>query len=105
MAEQEKGAPTEPVLDLSDLKTHYVNWYRILGTGEEMLIDLALTPNLGVVTADPIHVKDRLVLSVFTAKRLLHHLGAAVGHYENIFGRVEIDVPTRLRGAAANRQI
>jgi hypothetical protein len=104
MAEPEQ-APVEPVLDLSELRTHYVNWYRILGTGEELLIDLAMTPNLGVVTRDPIQVKDRLVLSIYTAKRLLHHLHAAVSHYEGIFGRVEIDVPTRLRSAAGKQQL
>ena len=61
-----------------------------------MILEFALTPHLGVVTEDPIRVKHRMVLSYYTAKRLLTHLQMAVQRHEAAFGSVEIDVGKRV---------
>jgi len=43
-------------------------------------------------------------MSFYTAKRLLTHLHYAVKRYENVFGPLEIDVPTRLQALSAARK-
>src|SRR5438105_68676 len=83
MAEQEKtppapapgqAAPPQAPLDFTDVVSSYTNWYQVTGTAEELILDFGLTPHLGVVTEDPIRVRQRLVMSFYTAKRLLAHL-------------------------------
>jgi hypothetical protein len=104
MAEETRSPRTaEPALDHSDMLTTYANWYQVLGTPEEVMVELAVTPALGVVTADPIHVKHRVVLSFQTAKRLAAHLHYAIRRYESVFGEVEIDIPTRIRKLAEKK--
>jgi hypothetical protein len=90
----------ETPLDHSDVTTAYANWYQVLGTPEELIVELGVTPNLGVVTADPIQVKQRLVMSFYTAKRLVTHLHYAIRRYESVFGELEIDVPARMHALA-----
>jgi hypothetical protein len=60
-----------------------------------------LTPTLGLVTDAPIRVKQRIVMSFYTAKRLVAHLHYAIRRYESAFGSLEIDIPTRLQAIAA----
>jgi uncharacterized protein DUF3467 len=92
------AAPVEPPLDLSQVETAYANWYRVTGTAEELLVEFALTPHLGVVTDEPIRVKQRLVLSFYTAKRLLAHLHYALKRHEAFFGPLEMDLRKRIKG-------
>jgi hypothetical protein len=92
-----KDLPREAPLDLSDITTTYANWYQVVGTPEELIVDFGLTPTLGIATEKPIRVKQRLVMSFWTAKRLLTHLHYAIRRYESAFGPLEIDVPTRLQ--------
>ena len=98
------AAPAEAPLDLSQVETSYANWYRITGTGEELLVEFALTPHLGVVTDDPIRVKQRLVLSFYTAKRLLAHLHYALKRHESFFGPLEMDIRKRIKAPPGNIQ-
>lgn len=97
MAHEEKH---ETPLDHSKVTTAYANWYQVLGTPEELIVELGVTPNLGVVTPDPIQVKQRLVMSFYTAKRLVTHLHYAIRRYESVFGELEIDVPARMQALA-----
>src|SRR5262245_53471270 len=105
MAEQGKqvGA-TEYPLDLSDVTSTYANWYQVIGTPEEVMIEFGLTPQLGVVTSEPVRVKHRMVMSFYTAKRLMTHLHYAIKRYESVFGTLEIDVPKRIKALAAGRK-
>lgn len=98
------SAPAEAPLDLSEVETSYANWYRITGTGEELLMEFALTPHLGIVTDDPIRVKQRLVLSFYTAKRLLAHLHYALKRHESFFGPLEMDLHKRIKGQPGDGQ-
>jgi hypothetical protein len=85
-------------VDLSTLATGYVNWYRFTGSAEELIIDLGLAPQLGQLpVTEPIKVTHRLVMSFFTAKRLLHTLNRAVSTYEAHYGHVEVDFHKRGR--------
>jgi hypothetical protein len=68
----------------------------VVGTPEELMVEFGVTPKLGVVTSDPVRVRHRMVLSFYTAKRLVAHLHYAIRRYESVFGEIEIDVPKRL---------
>ncbi|HKB40823.1 MAG TPA: DUF3467 domain-containing protein [Gemmataceae bacterium] len=106
MAEAERKAapPQEAPLDTSHMQTTYTNWYRVTGTAEEFILEFGLSPSLGM-TADPIRVSDRLVMSFYTAKRLLAHLTYALQQHERAFGALEIDVMRRLQQAQQLRQL
>jgi hypothetical protein len=98
-----KDVPQEAPLDLSELTTTYTNWYQVVGTPEELIVDFGLTPTLGVATKKPIRIKQRLVMSFWTAKRLLSHLHYAIRRYEDTFGPLEVDVPTRLQALSKSK--
>lgn len=104
MSEPKVEGVHELPLDMSRLTTSYANWYQVTGTPEELLLDFGVTPSLGVVTDDPVRVSQRLVMSFYTAKRLLTHLHYAVKRYENVFGPLEIDLPTRLQALSAAKK-
>ncbi len=97
-------ARTETPLDYSDVATAYSNWYQVLGTPEEVILEFGLTPSLGMVTAEPVRIKQRLVMSFYTAKRLVTHLHYAIRRYESIFGELEIDVPARIQAIVEARE-
>jgi hypothetical protein len=98
-------APSEYPLDTSEVSNVYANWYQVIGTPEELLIELGLTSKLGVVTDDPVRVRQRLVMSFYTAKRLVTHLHYAVRRYESVFGEIEIDVPKRLEALSTKSKV
>jgi hypothetical protein len=85
-------------VDISGMSTYYANFFRATGTPEEMLLDFGIFAEHGQKTiTQPIKVSHRLVLSFFTAKKLLGTLYHAVNRYESMFGPVETDVQKRLR--------
>jgi Protein of unknown function (DUF3467) len=90
-----EAAPKMAPLDLDHVTTIYTNWYRVTGSPEEMILEFGLTPTLGMVTEDPIRVSQRLVMSFYTAKRLLAHLHYAVKRHEEVFGTLEMDFRKR----------
>lgn len=92
-----EDTPAEYPLDMSEVTNTYANWYQVVGTPEELMIEFGLTPKLGMVSEDPVRVKQRLVLSFYTAKRLVTHLHYAIRRFESVFGDIEIDVPKRLQ--------
>jgi len=87
----------EAPVDVSNVTTTYTNWYRVTGSPEELLLEFGLTPNMGIVTEEPIRVSQRLVMSHYTAKRLLAHLHYALKRHEEIFGQLEMDFRKRAR--------
>jgi len=85
-------------VDLSTMATGYVNWFRFTGSAEELVIDLGLAPQLGQMPpTEPIKLNHRLVMSFYTAKRLLQNLNRAVGIYEQHYGALEVDPARRMR--------
>jgi hypothetical protein len=97
-----EAAPTQAqmpqiTLDMSELESVYANWYRVTGTPEELILDFALNPEHVRPPSQPIKLTNRLIISFYTAKRLLGALQFAVSRYESMFGPIEIDVQRRLR--------
>jgi Protein of unknown function (DUF3467) len=84
-------------LDMSDMSSVYANWYRVTGTPEELILEFALNPEHVRPPSVPIKLTHRLILSFYTAKRLMGALQFAVGRYESMFGPIEIDVQKRFR--------
>ncbi|HEV3238196.1 MAG TPA: DUF3467 domain-containing protein [Gemmataceae bacterium] len=96
-------APVQPqqrqqiTLDMADMSSAYANWYRVTGTPEELILEFALNPEHVMAPTQPIKVTNRLILSFYTAKRLMTALQFAVNRHESMFGPVEIDPQRRLR--------
>jgi hypothetical protein len=93
-------APT-PQRQQVEVNTHkadcyYVNFCRVTGTPEELIIDFGLNAQPFGVPTEPVVATQRIVTNYFTAKRLLQALYVTVERHETAFGPLEIDVQKRL---------
>jgi hypothetical protein len=101
-SENSNQAPAQQQVAIDDTKANpfYANFCRVMGTPEELIIDFGLNPQpFGVPTA-PIAVSQRIVINLFTAKRLWQALAMTLQRHEAIFGVLETDVQKRLSPAA-----
>src|SRR5262245_3607866 len=86
-------------VDSSNLSAAYANFFRVTGTPEELVLDFGLnTQQMTPAGPEAVKLSHRLVLSFYTAKRLLGALQWAVNRYENNFGVLETDFQKRVRG-------
>jgi len=80
------------VLDERDMRTTFVNAYRIHTTAEEVVVDFGfnmLNPNpQGGQQQMLFKVTDRIILSYSTTKRLTASLGQLIRRYEQQFGEI-----------------
>jgi len=90
--------PAQVEVDDSKAVACYANFCRITGAPEELLIDFGLNPQPFGVPTEPIVVSQRIVASLYTAKRLVHVLHTAIQRHEATFGVLETDVQNRVRG-------
>lgn len=90
--------PPQIPVDISEMASLYANFFRVTGTPEELVLDFGLNTQLSP-TGGPETVKlnQRLVMSFFTAKRLLNALSWAVNRHESTFGLIETDFQRRLK--------
>ena|SRR5579871_527783 len=85
-------------VDAAGLAAEYANFFRVTGTPEEMVLDFGLnTQQMTPTGPETVKLSHRLVLSFYTAKRLLGALQWAVNRYENNFGVLETDFQKRMR--------
>lgn len=75
----------------------YANFCRVTGSPEELIVDFGLNPQPVGIPKDPIHVKQRIIMNFYTAKRLLAALSMSVQRHEQVFGVLETDIQKRLR--------
>jgi hypothetical protein len=86
-------------VDAAGLLASYANFFRVTGTPEELVLDFGLnTQQMTATGPEVVKLSHRLVLSFYTAKRLLGALQWAVNRYENNFGVLETDFQKRIRG-------
>jgi hypothetical protein len=86
-------------VDASNLPAAYANFFRVTGTPEELVLDFGLnTQQMTPTGPEAVKLSHRLVMSFYTAKRLLGALQWAVNRYENNFGVLETDFQKRVRG-------
>ncbi len=84
-------------VDESQAVAGYANFCRVTGTPEEVILDLGLNPNPFGPPTEPIHVKQRIIVNYFTAKRMLAALQYTVQRHEAAFGVLEVDVQKRVQ--------
>jgi len=92
-----EAAAKTPV-DATGMSMIYANFFRVTGTPEELILDFGLnTQQETAGAADPVKLSERVVLSFYTAKRLLGALQWAVNRYEGNFGALETDYHKRMQ--------
>lgn len=115
-ASDPKNAPAEAVtrtaaqikLNDSHHLASYANFCRVTGTPEELIIDFGLNPQPFNATVETLAISQRLIVSFYTAKRLLAALQMSVARHEQAFGVLETDVQKQVQPAAmrqGSRQI
>src|SRR4051795_10791445 len=104
-ARQQQQQPMQIPVDTSDMAALYANFFRVTGTPEEIVLDFGLNTQQMTPAGTPeaVRLNQRLVMSFYTAKRLLNALQWAVSRYEGNFGVLETDFQKRLRGQGAGR--
>jgi hypothetical protein len=96
--EQRPETTTQQIaVDRSSLIPFYANWFQATVTPEELIVDFALNPEHTQQPTQPIKLTHRMVLSLFTAKRLLAGLQYTISRHEHLFGMLETDPQKRLR--------
>jgi hypothetical protein len=108
MGDEKAGASQMPPpipVDITDMHSLYANFFRVTGTPEEIVLDFGLNTQL-MQQGGPESVKlsQRLVMSFYTAKRLLNALSWAVNRHETTFGQIETDFQKRVRGPMPGMQ-
>lgn len=96
-AQQQQQQPMQVQVKDDDVLACYANFCRVTGSPEELIVDFGLNPQPVGMPKDPIHVKQRVVMNFFTAKRLLAALQMSVQRHEAVFGVLETDIQKRLR--------
>ena len=97
--QQQTPQPMQIPVDISDMSSLYANFFRVTGTPEEIVLDFGLNTQLMTPTGpESVKLNQRLVLSFYTAKRLLNALQWAVNRHETTFGVIETDFNKRVRG-------
>ena len=84
-------------LDTSDAIPIYVNYARVTGTPDEVIIDVGIFANAADEPVQPIKIHHELVMNYYTLKRLASSLNATLERHEATFGPIELDVSKRVR--------
>lgn len=98
-APEGEAPPAQVQLDESHALAAYANFCRVTGTPEEVIFDFGLNTQPGRAPTSPIQVSQRLILSYFTAKRMLIALSMTIQRHEQAFGVLETDVNKRVQAA------
>ena len=89
-----------PIND-ADLESLYVNFFRVTGNPDEVLLDLGVYSQVvGAAGPEPVQLTHRLIMNFVTAKKLAEVLKVVVDRHQQAFGVIEIDPNRRLRRPA-----
>ena len=83
-------------VDATGMATHYVNWYRVTGTPEELILDFGLNAQPFGEQNEPVAIQQRVVMNFYTAKRMLAALQVTIQRHEAAFGLLETDIQKRV---------
>ncbi len=86
--------------DAAHIPSLYINFARVTGSPEEMIIDFGLNAQPFGTTDQPVPISERIVMNYYTAKRFLGALNMAVQRHEQAFGVLETDINKRVVPAA-----
>jgi len=91
------SSPVFIAVDDSHVAAFYANMSRITGSPEEVVMDFGLNPDPIDTGSRRIRIFLKIVISFFTAKRLIHALSSAIQRHENVFGEVITDIQRRVK--------
>lgn len=86
---------SEIVVDDAAALPTYANFCRVTATPEEILLDFGLNQQPFGPGRQNVTANQRVVMNLFTAKRLFSAMGHTIHMYENAFGTIEPDVSRR----------
>jgi hypothetical protein len=108
MAEESKPAAAAPLpargaapasllaVDTSTLVSNYINFCRVTGMPEELIIDFGLSTDPSEMSAGSVIATERVIFSFYTGKRLLEALQLTIARHEAAFGPLELNVEKRI---------
>jgi hypothetical protein len=91
------AGPAHVIVDDANAALSYANFCRVTGTPEEVILDYGLNPQPFGDATIPIKVNQRIVVSFYSAKRMLQALDATIQRHEKVFGEIETDVQKRAK--------
>ena len=96
-ADQSAGgaAPASPSVNASKLSSNYINFCRVAGMSEELIIDFGLSTDPAEMSQGSVIATERVVLSYYTGKRMLEALQLTISRHEEAFGTLEMDIDKR----------
>jgi hypothetical protein len=80
----------------NNTQTVYVNFVRLTGSPEELIVDLGLNPQPVGVPADPIPASHTVIMDYPTGNSLLRQVRTLVTQYEAANGPIETDIEKRV---------
>ena len=86
---------SEIVVDDAAVLATYANFCRVTATPEEILLDFGLNPQPFRPGRQNVTANQKVVMNLFTAKRLFSAMGQTIQMYEKAFGIIEPDVSRR----------
>src|SRR5271165_4293647 len=86
---------TEVVVDDSSTLPSYSNFCRVTATPEEVILDFGLNTQPFATGRQDVKANQRIVMNVYTTKRLLMAIGATIQRHKQTFGPNELDVRRR----------
>jgi Protein of unknown function (DUF3467) len=86
----------EVVVDDTGTQPTYANFCRITGTPEEMILDFGLNTQPFATGRQDVKASQRIVMGVYTTKRLLAAISTTIQRHEQIFGAIELDIRRRV---------
>ena len=93
--QQPQQQMTEVFVDDSGTLPSYSNFCRVTATPEEVILDFGLNPQPFATGRQDIKANERIVMNLYTSKRLLTALGMTIQRHEQTFGAIEVDVRRR----------
>jgi hypothetical protein len=75
---------------MSHLTTTYVNYFHACGSPRELILDFGLHSGLGLSSdPEPVHITQRIIMPMLTAKQLLELLHMLIRAQENTSGPIQ----------------
>jgi hypothetical protein len=97
-APQTKAEPREAPIDVTGMRTNYVNFFRTTGNVDEVILDLGIQSQVTTSAGEePIKFNERVVMNFYTAKKLQTVLQTVVIRHEEAFGEIQMDPNKRVR--------
>ena len=87
---------SDVLVDDSRTQPRNSNSYRVTATPEEVILDFGLNSQPFATGRQDVKASERIVMNLYTAKRLLTALGMTIRRHEQAFGAIELDVRRRL---------